>query len=1075
MYSKIKNGLMTSIALSIALPAVALEAPNKTISTTVKSPTKDKNWQVKKPNFSVKATKATLDVTEGTWMSLDVSPDGKMIAFDLLGDIYLMPIEGGKARNISSGMQWDMQPRFSPDGKRIAFTSDRAGGDNIWTMNLEGKNLYQITKEKFTLLNNPTWSKDGNYIAARKHFTTSRSLGTGEIWMYHIEGGNGLPVVKRPNKAYQKELGEPMFSADGEKIYYTQNVTSGNRFIYSQDTNKEIFNIKAVDLSTGDIETVAGGAGGAVRATPSPDGKYLAFIRRVRADSRLFIRDLETGEERMIHDTMDQDMQETWAVQGVYPNMDWTPDGQSLIFWAKGKIQRINVVSGVVKTIPFRVKDERTLYPAPQYKVDVAPESFKTKMVRFATPSPDGRYVVFESLGKLWLQGPDGKTKRLTKDKGTHHEMHPVWSNDGAAVYFSTWDDTDLGQIRGIKARGGKSKILSKKAGRYADLSVSKDGKTLYFKKQGRSALLTAAGTLNSGLYSMAAKGGEMTKIISSGSHPHEGPNGRVYFTSRGHLKSVTKGGFDIRTHASAQYANRFILSPDGTHVSWIANYHTYVAPLPKTGAKITLGTQTSGIPIARISKDGALYQGWDSSGKKIHWSIGATLKSAKVEEAFKKDFIAPSDGRDLSMQVTTDKPSTLLAIKGARLITMDATKSVIEDGTVLVQGNRIVAIGETGSIEIPAGAKTVDARGKTIIPGIIDIHAHGPYGTGDTIPQQNWDVQGHLALGVTTVHNPSSVAKLAFAAAEYQKAGQIVAPRIYSTAEIIYGAKSSYWVNINGMEDALAAVRRLKAQGAISVKNYNQPRRNQRQQVVEAARREGMMVVAEGGSLYHMDMNMIADGNTGIEHNIPVQDAYEDVYQYWSQSNVGYTPTVNVGFGAMQGETYFYQHSDVWKHPILSNFVPPKMLQAASVRRLAGPDSDYGFFQQVKVAKELMKRGVTVNIGAHGQREGLGSHWDMWQYKLGGMTEMEVLQTATINPARYMGMEDDLGSLEKGKLADLLILDANPLEDIFNTDNIHRIMLNGRLYDTNLNETITGNHKQRPFYWQGKAESEIR
>jgi len=305
----------------------------------------DKKWDVMNPPGE--SREIDINVTEGTWMSLDVSPDGKTIAFDMLGDIYTMPITGGKATNIASGMAWEIQPRFSPDGSRIAFTSDRAGGDNIWTMDVDGENKEQVTKESFRLTNNPTWSPDGQFIAARKHFTTSRSLGVGEIWLYHTSGGSGVQLVKKPSDSHQKELGEPMFSPDGQYIYYSQNITPGPIFEYAQDSNTELFQIKRYDMETGEIDTSAGGAGGAVRPAPSPDGKYLAYVKRVRADSRLFIKDLESGEERMIFDHLDQDMQETWGVQGMYPNMDWSPDSSTIYFWANGQIHSVDCFHNV--------------------------------------------------------------------------------------------------------------------------------------------------------------------------------------------------------------------------------------------------------------------------------------------------------------------------------------------------------------------------------------------------------------------------------------------------------------------------------------------------------------------------------------------------------------------------------------------------------------------------------------------------------------------------------------------------------------------------------------------------------
>jgi len=349
----------------------------------------EKKWDVSAPP-GMKTRTVPVDTDEGTWMNLDVSPDGRTIAFDLLGDIYTIPIAGGTATRIAEGLAFEIQPRFSPDGRRIAFTSDRGGGDNIWVMNVDGSDKRQLTKEDFRLLNNPSWSADGRFIAARKHFTTARSEGTGEIWLYHVSGGAGVPLVKKPNEQFQKELGEPIFSNDGASIWFTRNTTPGPIFEYAQDSNGQVFDIERYDIATGKTESVVTGAGGAVRPTPSPDGKWIAFVRRERARSKLYLQDLGTGAVRKIYDALDQDLQETWAVQGLYPNMDWLPDSKTLIFWAGGKLRRIEVASGASSVIPFRVSDSRTVIDPVRPQVAVAPDRFMTRMPRFAAVSPDG-------------------------------------------------------------------------------------------------------------------------------------------------------------------------------------------------------------------------------------------------------------------------------------------------------------------------------------------------------------------------------------------------------------------------------------------------------------------------------------------------------------------------------------------------------------------------------------------------------------------------------------------------------------------------------------------------------------
>src|SRR5437763_4591218 len=319
---------------------------------------KDQKWDVGArhgPGHDV-----AIDTTEGTWMNLDGSPDGREIAFDLLGDIYVMPIGGGEAHPIATGNAWEMQPRYSPNGQEIAFTSDRGGGDNIWVMNRDGSSPRAITKESFRLLNGPEWTPDGNYIVARKHFTSSRSLGSGEMWLYHRSGvGAGVQMTKARTK--QKDSNEPVFSPDGRYLYFSDDATPGETFQYSKDPNGQIYVIQRLDRQTGEVEPYVTGPGGAVRPTPSPDGKSLAFVRRVRYKSMIFVLDLESGKETPLYDGLDRDMQETWAVHGVYPSMAWTPDNKSIVFWSAGHINRLDVATEQVANIPFHVKGTRSV------------------------------------------------------------------------------------------------------------------------------------------------------------------------------------------------------------------------------------------------------------------------------------------------------------------------------------------------------------------------------------------------------------------------------------------------------------------------------------------------------------------------------------------------------------------------------------------------------------------------------------------------------------------------------------------------------------------------------------------
>ena len=1057
-------------------------AATTTATTPPATPAKPAKWDVNNPPGAT-IRQVPISVDEGSWMDIDVHPDGRTIAFTLLGDIYTMPIAGGTPTRIAEGLAWEVHPRFSPDGRRIAFTSDRGGGDNIWVMNVDGSDKRQVTKETFRLLNQPTWSPDGRFIVAKKHFTTGRSLGTGEVWLYHVSGGAGIQLVKRASEQLQKELGEPVYAPDGKSIYYTRNITPGPIFEYAQNSNTDLFNIERYEIATGEVSTAVSGAGGSVRPTPSPDGKHIAFVRRERARSKLYIKDLTSGIERKIYDVLDQDVQETWAVTGVYPNMAWTPDGKSVVFWAGGKIHRVDADGSGAAVIPFRVNDTRGIINAPHPVIPVAPPSFETKMPRFATVSPDGGRVVFETLGKLWIKPVSGgAAKRLTGGSGDELELFPTWSRDGRTIAFVAWTDAGLGRIRTMAASGGAARDVTTQPGHYARPKFSPDGKTIVFEKGEGGSVTSPAWSENPGVYRVAATGGAPVRVMKGAAAPQFGAeNDRLFMIAAGggkrQLISTDLTGGDKRTHASGELTSDYIVSPAGDHVAFRQNYAAHVMPLMPGTQDAPADMDGKALPVTRASAGGAEYIHWSNDGKRLHWSLGPTLYTADSAALFRNapaeenapKFVPPASGVSLSMPVTAARPSGTYALTGARIVTMASDNGgIIDDGVVVVSGDRIAAIGPRGSVQIPAGAKTIDMAGKTIIPGLVDAHAHGPQGDDEIVPQQNWSAIQNLAMGTTTLHDPSSQASEIFVAAERQRAGTLLAPRIFSTGEIVYGAKANgIYAQIDSLDDALAHVRRLKSQGGHSVKNYNQPRREQRQQVDEASRRENMLVVAEGGSLFGLDMTIVADGTSTLEHNIPLSTFYEDVLSFFSQSNTNYTPTLVVGYGGPAGEPYWDQAIDVWKHPLLRH-TPPDRLTAKLTRVVKAPEEDYVDDDVAREAHKLAKRGVKVAIGAHGQQAGIGPHFEMWSFVRGGMTPIEALKAGTIASAQSLGMARDIGSLEVGKLADLVVLNADPTADIRNSDRVDRVMIGGRMYDAmTMNEVDTGTERRQAYWWE--------
>ena len=907
-------------------------------------------WDVNAPGGP--SRERAIDTKSGTWMNLDVSPDGKELVFDLLGDIYVMPIAGGEAKAVASGVAWQMQPRWSPDGKRIAFTSDAGGGDNLWVMDRDGANARAVTKETFRLLSAPAWSPDGEYLVGRKHFTSRRSIGAGELWLSHVAtGGDGLQLTEKRNE--QKDLGEPAFSPDGRYVYYSHDSTPGDTFEYNKDPNAQIYAVDRLERETGDIVSVVTGPGGACRPTPSPDGKSLAFVRRVRYRTTLFVMDLASGAARPVWDGLERDMQETWAIHGVYPAMAWTSDGKELVLWARGKLWRVAVndtdaKGGAPREIPFHVKDQRTVFDAVHFPVEVAPESFDVKLLRWVRVAPAGDLVVYQALGRRWARPlPDGAPRRLTKSENVF-EFFPA-------------------------------------------------------------------------------------------------------------------------------------LSPDGKWVAFVERWNAYVAPFVATGREVSIGPKSTAFPVAKVSRDAGENLQFSGDSKRLHWSLGPELYKRDLADAFLflsgappprpgepelEPLEPPATGRKSAFRAPFAKPSGALALVGAKLVTMKGDE-VIADGAIVVDGNRITAVGPRASVAIPSQARVFDVSGTTIVPGLIDVHAHGAQASDGITPWSNWIHAANLAFGVTTIHDPSNDTNEIHAVGELAKAGFVLSPRTFSTGTILYGAMGAFAAPIDSLDEARSHLRRLQAVGAISVKSYNQPRRDQRQQVLAAARELGLHVVPEGGSLFQHNMSMVVDGHTGIEHSLPVEHVYQDVLQLWGPSGVGYTPTLVVGYGGPWGEEYWYQHEDVWANERLQRFVPRFVLDPRSRRRPKYPDEEFNTLRSSGICKALVDAGGSVQLGAHGQLAGLAAHWELEMFVQGGMSAHEALRCGTLSGARYVGLDKDLGSLEPGKLADLFVCEGDALADVARTRDVRYTMLNGRLYDASTLAPVDGRGGTAPkFFW---------
>ncbi len=496
----------------------------------------------------------------------------------------------------------------------------------------------QVSKEDFRLMNNPAWTPDGQYLIGRKHFTGERSLGAGELWMYHKSGGAGLQLTKQKND--QQDLGEPALSPDGHYVYYSEDVSAGPYFQYNKNPHEVIYAIKRLDRRTGETETIVATPGGAVRPQPSPDGKSLAFVKRVRDKSVLHLVDLDTGDVRALWDGLSHDMQEAWAIFGPYANFAWTPDSKNLVIWAQGKLWRVDADQGTPTQIPFSAAVEQTVAQPLRFEQKLDQGSFEPKMIRDVATSPDGTTLVFHAVGHLWTKAlPNGTPQRLVAENG-QFEYQPAFSPDGRKLLYTTWSDAAQGALVERDLASGQTRTLTNKPGFYYAPTYSRDGSQIVYAKTAGGSI---SGNLNAGeagIYLMPANGVMATRIAKSGSNPQFAADGqRVYFLTGNGLKkklqSVGIHGEEPRDVFDLKYVDAVSLSPDGQWVAFTELFNAYVAPLPQTGAAIELSKDTKAIPLTQVSKDVGSYLHWSADSKALHWMVGRDYHSRDLKDAF--------------------------------------------------------------------------------------------------------------------------------------------------------------------------------------------------------------------------------------------------------------------------------------------------------------------------------------------------------------------------------------------------------------------------------------------------------
>ncbi len=1025
------------------------------------------------------------DETEGTWVSLDVAPDGKEIVFELLGDLYRMDVQGGTAGCIACGLPFDSQPAYSPDGMRIAFVSDRSGNENLWTMKTDGSDPIQISRrDDNSVFISPAWAADGRSIFVSRF---KPDLNAFEIWRYPLDGSPATRVTHAkysPDTAKADRLNAlgAVASPDGRYLYFEEKIGPG----FADNLAFPLWHIARLNLRTGEKEIIVTAQGSAFRPVLSPDGKTLVYATRFEGKTGLRLRDLANGHDRWLLYPVQHDDQEGLSTRDLLPRYAFTPEGQALLLNYGGKIHRLNMATGKVEPVPFLAQVALDVGPSLRHPLPEETGPVRARLIQSPRQSPDGSRLAFSALGHLYVINIARKTvRRLTASDVP--EFEPSWSTDGCSIVYITWT-TRGGTIWRIPSDGsGRPQRLTADTAYYTHPVFTPDGKTIVAIESSnyeRMHNFLEFGPREANVIRLPAGGGKTTVIASgvmSGTPQFTQQVNLVYIYFQDGLYGVALDGSGkkrvLQVNGPGFYFQEGTVAADDVKISRDGKWalaqivqQIYLVPVSPGDVAASFDLNQPSGKMTKLTTVGADFFAWADGGKTITWALGSTFYRrplASIHVGQPVVYGGPVNGKDgvqsipVKIEVPRDIPHGILVLRGATAITMRGDE-VIPDVDVVVMNNRITAVGTRGSVSIPSGATIRDVRGKYLVPGFVDTHMHWGEVRRGVLDLHDWGFLATLAYGVTTALDPSPLSIDMLAYQDMIEDGQMTGTRIFSTGPAIFSYNN--FSSPEAVTDVLS--RYPNDYRTWNLKQYRTGNRRVREWVVESARQLGLLPTCEGALDMKMDMTQIQDGFPGNEHAMAAVPLYDDIIQLFARTGVSYTPTLQINAGGLPGEQFFFTtqspHSDVK----LNHFTPHYFIDHKTERLGWALPDEYIFPEVARGAAEIQRAGGLVGVGSHGELPGLGYHWEMQAYAAGGMTPHEILHAATMGSSKTIGRDKEIGSLEPGKLADMVILDRNPLLDIRNTLSIDAVMKNGRLYDGNTLDEIWPEHRPLPQLW---------
>ena len=1027
------------------------------------------------------------DTDEGTFMNVDVSPDGETIAFDLLGQIYALPLSGGKAEPLLAGSSFDQCPRYSPDGKQIAFVSDQTGFANVWVMNVKTRAVRQITRLKDAggaagSVGCPLeWLPDGQELVFGSESGRQRlsivPIATGEPRFLEPDAPPTY-LPEKPDLVMIRKVHSASFTPDGLTAFFSETQDNHHLSHLPQAIQTRLYRI---DMASHKRELLTDPVEGRNEFAPviSHGGHLLAYCREnAPNDIELRIRNLPTGEDRRLTILADaDDPDDSDAQSGAeLPGYSFTPDDQFVVIWFGGKIHKVPVEGGASMVVPFTVHVVREVANSVQARYRIQDGPLRIRAIRWPFLSRDGHRLIFSANGYLWgSQLPRGKPSRLTN--GDDFEYAPAVSPDEHRVAYvasnHTQDRVGLGKLRILDLSSGQSRavvtVSSEHDASYYIPSWSPDGTKLAVIRetgQGKNSQANFGWVdIGDGVFHSIAPA-DTNLVPATGDAALQW----VSFSADGTrllfshylarkieciLESAKLDGADKLVLATAEGALGMVPSPDLSQAALInSDSMSYITQL------FPRGLETNARPAhvmvlngasQRIDVNGSYFPVWQDSKTLIYTSTDH-LYRYRVGDS------VPEAVETVLLDVTRQEGRGIVAFRNLRLITVAGAVGaapVIEHGTVVVQGRRIEAVGPESQVSIPPGAKVIDASGLTMMPGLVDVHYHGLQWV-ELARDHELPGPRVLAYGVTTALEALGSGTFGdgyLTLAELREEGRSIGPRWFFVDGRVDGIDCGAEEGAS-MEAAKAYEGAKVALGAEQIlKQSCDVDRSTAQRYAEAARELGVGIMAHTGTRQDL-LTRATDGYAvEHEHGAPL---YRDVQEFLARSGTIWTPTMLAAnwtdersfFDEVRGRN----RTDAAKlDRYAASFLSlPEFAQAPMI-----PYDQTQLAQVARAVASVMAAGGKVAIGGHDPAGGVDTYGEMWALVRGGASPEVAIRAGTMTGAEKLGIQKDVGSITPGKIADLVLLNGNPLVNIENLLSIKYVVADGVIYDGDTLEVI--------------------